>query len=171
MSERLWAPWRMQYVSTAGKSETGCIFCTKPAEQQDEANLIVLRGVHAFVMLNLFPYTSGHLMIAPYRHTSDVASLSEGEILDLCHLLQRCVRALEQVYKPDGFNIGFNIGRAAGAGIEGHLHLHVVPRWHGDTNFMTTIGAVRVLPETLDETYRRLHTALHEEDRNGGTPR
>lgn len=167
MSERLWAPWRMQYVSTAGKSDTGCIFCIKPAEEQDEVNLIVLRGAQAFAMLNLFPYTSGHLMVAPYRHTGDILSLSDEESLDLWRLMQRCVRVLQQVYQPEGFNIGFNIGRAAGAGIEGHLHLHIVPRWHGDTNFMTTISETRVLPETLDETYRRLKTAFQEEGNDG----
>ena len=167
MSERLWAPWRMQYVSTVGKSDAGCIFCVKPAEEQDEANLIVLRSAQAFAMLNLFPYTSGHLMIAPYRHTGDVVSLSDEECLDLWHLTQRCVRVLQRLYKPDGFNIGFNLGRAAGAGIEGHLHLHIVPRWYGDTNFMTTIGEARVLPETLDETYRRLKVVLQEESNDG----
>jgi len=167
MSERLWAPWRMQYVSTAGKSDAGCIFCDKPAEALDEANLIVLRGTHAFAMLNLFPYTSGHLMVAPYRHTGDILSLNDEESLDLWRLMQCCVRLLQRVYQPDGFNIGFNIGRAAGAGIEGHLHLHIVPRWHGDTNFMTTIGEVRVLPETLDETYRRLKAVLQEEGHDG----
>ncbi len=167
MSERLWAPWRMQYVSTAGKTDIGCIFCTKPAEEQDEANLIVLRGGRAFAMLNLFPYTSGHLMVAPYRHTGDLVRLSDEEWLDLGRLTQQCIQALERVYKPDGFNIGFNIGRAAGAGIEGHLHLHIVPRWHGDTNFMTTIGEVRVLPETLDETYRRLKAVLEEGESDG----
>jgi ATP adenylyltransferase len=157
----------MQYVSVAGKSDGGCIFCEKPAANEDEANLIVLRGAQAFVMLNLFPYTSGHVMVAPYRHTGDITSLTDEESLDLWHLAQRCVRALQRVYKPDGFNVGFNLGRAAGAGIEGHLHLHIVPRWHGDTNFMTTIGEVRVLPESLEETYRRLKTALQEERDDG----
>ncbi len=171
MSERLWAPWRMPYVRTAGKGDTGCIFCAKPAEQQDDANLIVLRGTHAFAMLNLFPYTSGHLMVAPYRHLPDISGLSDEESLDLWRLTRRCVRALEQVYQPDGFNIGFNIGRAAGAGIEGHLHLHIVPRWHGDTNFMTTIGEVRVLPESLEETYQRLKAALQEGEDATGAPR
>ncbi|GBC91003.1 AP-4-A phosphorylase [bacterium HR14] len=170
MRERLWAPWRLQYVSNAGKTAgEGCIFCTKPAEQQDAENLILWRSTYCFALLNLYPYTSGHTMVAPYRHTADIADLTPDESLDLWQLMQKCVRAIQQVYKPDGFNIGFNLGRAAGAGIEGHLHLHIVPRWHGDTNFMTTIGEVRVLPESLEQTYARLKTALEEAMRDGRT--
>lgn len=171
MKEWLWAPWRMQYVSTAGQSDSGCIFCTKPQESNDAANLIVWRSTHSFVILNLFPYTSGHLMIAPYRHTGDITSLSEEESLDLWRLMQACVRALDATYKPQGYNIGFNLGRSAGAGIEGHLHLHIVPRWYGDTNFMTTLGETRVLPETLEQTYRRVQQALREVNPDGGATR
>ncbi|MFQ3609920.1 MAG: HIT domain-containing protein [Fimbriimonadales bacterium] len=171
MSERLWAPWRMQYVSTANQPSEGCIFCTKPAEPRDAENLIVARSSLCFAILNLYPYTSGHLMVVPYRHTSDFASLSPDESLDLFQLAQHCVRALEHTYRPDGFNIGFNLGRSAGAGIEGHLHMHIVPRWHGDTNYMTTIGEVRVLPETLEQTYERLKHALQEVSGDGRATR
>ncbi len=152
----------MEYVSSAGKTDEGCIFCTKPQEGNDEANLIVWRSTHSFAILNLFPYTSGHLMVVPYRHTGDITSLTDEESLDLWRLMQACVRALNATYKPQGYNIGFNIGRSAGAGIEGHLHLHIVPRWYGDTNFMTTLGNTRVLPETLEQTYQRLRQALQE---------
>lgn len=152
----------MQYVSTAGKPSAACIFCAKPAENRDAENLIVWRSTHCFVILNLFPYTSGHLMVTPYRHTRDLTSLTDAEWLDLGYLTRLCVRALEREYRPDGFNIGFNLGRAAGAGIEEHLHLHIVPRWHGDTNFMATVGETRVLPESLSTTYTRLQRALQE---------
>ena len=162
MQERLWAPWRMAYVSEAGKPSAECIFCAKPAEDADAQNLIVWRGEYCFVILNLFPYTSGHLMIVPYRHAPDLASLTDAEWLELGRLMRQCLRALEREYRPDGFNVGFNLGRAAGAGIEGHLHMHIVPRWHGDTNFMATIGETRVLPESLEQTYTRLRRALQE---------
>ncbi len=162
MQERLWAPWRMAYVSEAGKPSAECIFCAKPAEDADARNLIVWRGRACFVILNLFPYTSGHLMIAPYRHTHDLASLTDAEWSEMGALMRLCLRALEREYRPDGFNVGFNLGRAAGAGIEAHLHLHIVPRWHGDTNFMATIGETRVLPESLEQTYTRVVNALRE---------
>jgi len=162
MQERLWAPWRMAYVREAGKPSAACIFCAKPAEDADAENLIVWRGAHTFVILNLFPYTSGHLMIAPYRHTHDLASLTDAEWSELGVLTRLCLHALTREYHPDGFNVGFNLGRAAGAGIEGHLHMHIVPRWHGDTNFMATVGDARVLTESLEQTYTRLHRALQE---------
>ncbi|MDW8051892.1 MAG: HIT domain-containing protein [Armatimonadota bacterium] len=162
MQERLWAPWRMQYVGSVGKKEEACIFCAKPAENDDARNLIVWRSTACFVILNLYPYTSGHLMIAPYRHVGTLSELTDAEWLDMGHLMRLCLRALEHEYRPDGFNVGFNVGRAAGAGIEGHVHLHIVPRWHGDTNFMATIGETRVLPESLEQTYARLHRALQE---------
>ncbi len=171
MSERLWAPWRMQYVSTANQPSEGCIFCNKPAEANDAENLIVARSELCYAILNLYPYTSGHLMVVPYRHTSDFTRLSAEESLDLFQLAQQCVSALERTYRPDGFNIGFNLGRSAGAGIEEHLHMHIVPRWYGDTNFMTTIGEVRVLPESLEQTYQRLASALQEVRADGRAPR
>lgn len=162
MQERLWAPWRMQYVSEAGKPSGECIFCEKPATDDDAGNLIVWRGAQCYVILNLYPYSSGHLMIVPYRHTPDLTSLTDAEWQEMGALMRLCVRALEREYHPDGFNIGFNLGRAAGAGIEAHLHLHIVPRWHGDTNFMATIGETRVLPESLEQTRARLANALQE---------
>lgn len=167
MSERLCAPWRLEYVSNAGKPTEGCIFCTKPAEQNDAENLILWRSEHSYALLNLYPYTSGHTMVAPYRHCADITALTAEESLDLWQLMQKCVQAIQRAYQPDGFNVGFNLGRSAGAGIEGHLHLHIVPRWHGDTNFMTTIGEVRVLPEALEQTYERLKNALQEVMRDG----
>mgnify|MGYP005837099215 FL=1 len=162
MQERLWAPWRMQYVSEAGKPDGACIFCEKPAADDDASNLIVWRGQLCYVILNLYPYTSGHLMIVPYRHTRDLTSLTDAEWQEMGTLMRLCVRALEREYHPDGFNVGFNLGRAAGAGIEAHLHLHIVPRWHGDTNFMSTVGETRVLPESLEQTRARLVKALQE---------
>lgn len=162
MQERLWAPWRMQYVSTASQPSAECIFCAKPAAHADAEHLILWRSTECFVILNLFPYTSGHLMIVPYRHTRDLASLTDAEWLDIGRVARLCTRALEREYRPDGLNIGFNLGRAAGAGIEQHLHMHIVPRWNGDTNFMATIGETRVLPESLEQTYARLQRAMQE---------
>lgn len=160
MSDRMWAPWRLRYIEAAAgqpKSE-GCIFDELPAEQNDRENLILFRGKTAFIILNAFPYTSGHLMVAPFRHTNDIASLSDDELLEIHQLVARCVTLLNRAYRPDGFNIGVNVGRAAGAGIPGHIHWHIVPRWDGDTNFMGAVGDVRVLPQSLDESYERLWT-------------
>lgn len=139
-----------------GSPPPGCIFCVKAAEASDEANLILYRGQFAFVLLNLYPYNSGHLMIAPYLHTADLAALPAEVGGDLLALTQRSVEALTAEYGPEGFNIGMNIGKIAGAGIPDHLHLHVVPRWGGDTNFMPVTAETKVLPETLDQTWRRL---------------
>lgn len=152
----------MQYVSAASQPSAECIFCAKPAAHTDAEHLILWRSTDCFVILNLFPYTSGHLMIVPYRHTRDLASLTDAEWLDIGRVTRLCIRALEREYRPDGLNIGFNLGRAAGAGIEQHLHLHIVPRWNGDTNFMATIGETRVLPESLEQTYARLQRAMQE---------
>jgi ATP adenylyltransferase len=159
--ERLWAPWRMEYIRNADKVE-GCIFCLFPAEQEDEARLILLRGEHAFIILNAYPYSNGHLMITPYRHTADLDDLSDEEMLELMRLTRRAVNLLKKAFRPDGFNIGINMGRVAGAGIADHVHIHVVPRWNGDTNFMPVLGDVRVMPESLEAVYRQLSEALHE---------
>ena len=161
MSERLWAPWRMVYV---GKGETtgGCIFCDKPKEDRDAENMIVHRGETMFVILNAFPYNSGHLMIVPYRHLSDVRLLEPDELAEWMALAQRSITALETAFKPEGYNMGANLGRAAGAGIADHLHLHIVPRWNGDTNFMPVVGDVKVLPEALEQSYHKLKTAFDE---------
>ncbi len=154
--EHLWTPWRMEYIRSAKDEPEGCIFCELPAKGDDEATHIVRRGTLGFVMLNAFPYNPGHLMVAPFRHTGDVESLDANELLDLGRLVQESLKALREEMEPDGFNVGMNIGRVAGAGIPDHLHWHVIPRWNGDTNFMPVIGQTRVLPELLEETQRRL---------------
>jgi ATP adenylyltransferase len=144
----------MQYVG--GGATSGCIFCDKAAEQRDAENLIVHRGAHAFILLNLYPYNSGHLMIAPFAHTADLGGLAPEIGADLLSLTQRSVEALSREYRPDGYNLGMNLGRVAGAGVPDHLHVHVVPRWNGDTNFMPLTADTKVMPETVDQTYRRL---------------
>lgn len=159
--ERLWAPWRMEYIRNADKIE-GCIFCLFPAEQEDKARLILLRGEHAFIILNAYPYSNGHLMVTPYRHTADLDDLTDEEMLELMRLTRRAVNLLKKAFHPDGFNIGINMGRVAGAGIADHVHIHVVPRWNGDTNFMPVLGDVRVMPESLEAVYRQLSEALDE---------
>ncbi|MEJ5171453.1 MAG: HIT domain-containing protein [Fimbriimonadales bacterium] len=164
MVGRLWAPWRMRYVEAAGPGSGGCIFVELPAQSDDRKNLILHRGEKAFVMLNAFPYTNGHLMVAPYKHTADMGELDDAELLEINRLVAACLRWLQRAYRPEGFNIGVNLGSAAGAGIPDHIHWHVVPRWAGDTNFMTVVGEVRVLPQDLWESYDRLRRAM-EEDR------
>jgi ATP adenylyltransferase len=154
--ERLWAPWRMEYIDSAREGEGGCIFCDLPAEGDDEKNYILARSEKAFAVLNKFPYNSGHLMIAPFRHVGDVEELEDEEALAMHELLQKSLKALTEAMKPDGFNIGMNLGRVAGAGIPDHLHWHVVPRWSGDTNFMPVIAETKVLPELLSDTYEKL---------------
>jgi len=153
--ERLWTPWRMEYIRSAASQE-GCIFCDLPAEGDDERTHVLTRGDRGFVLLNTFPYNPGHLMVAPFRHTGDPEDLDAEELLDLGRLLQAAVRALREEMTPHGFNLGMNLGQVAGAGIPDHLHWHVVPRWSGDSNFMPVVGQTRVLPELLEETYRRL---------------
>ena len=152
--ERLWTPWRMSYIGE-GKP-AGCIFCVKPAAERDAENLILYRGEQAYVLLNLYPYNSGHLMVVPYQHTGDLATLPADIGADVLALTQRAVAALTDEYHPQGFNVGLNLGEVAGGSISSHLHVHVVPRWGGDTNFMPVTAATKVLPETLDQTYRRL---------------
>lgn len=149
MPRPLWAPWRAEYVEHADEAE-GCIFCAP------EPNLLIHRGAAALVMLNRFPYTSGHLLIAPERHVGSLAELADPEALELHRLATAALAALSSTFTPDGFNLGWNLGRAAGAGIVDHIHLHVVPRWEGDTNFMPVLADVRVLPQALAETARRL---------------
>jgi ATP adenylyltransferase len=159
----LWAPWRMAYVSGAAQP-AGCLFCSALATADDAKHGILHRAGTAFLILNAFPYASGHLMVATNRHVASPEDLDEGESLDLVRVTQRALAALRAVYRPDGFNLGANLGRVAGAGIEGHLHLHVVPRWAGDTNFMPVVGGVKVIPESLEETFRRLRPRLAEQD-------
>ncbi len=164
MLGRLWAPWRMRYIEAAGPGSSGCIFVELPAQDDDRKNLILHRGEKAFVMLNAFPYTNGHLMVAPYKHTAEMGDLDDAELLEINRLVAACLRWLRRAYRPDGFNIGVNLGSVAGAGIPDHIHWHIVPRWAGDTNFMTVVGEVRVLPQDLWESYDRLRKAM-EEDR------
>jgi ATP adenylyltransferase len=156
-TERIWAPWRLPYVKDATKeSAQECIFCTKPAEGDDKANLIVHRGERCFVILNLFPYTNGHLMIAPYEHLASVTDLETATLSEMLELTKRAMGIIEESYEPQGYNIGFNQGRVAGAGIDQHIHMHVVPRWGGDTNFMPVLADTRVMPQTLEQSYDAL---------------
>jgi ATP adenylyltransferase len=154
MTKHLWAPWRLEYIKQADE-QAGCVFCDAAAGD-DEERLVVHRGELAFVLLNKFPYSSGHLMVAPYRHVGELAGLTEEEALEVHRLAVQGVAALGQVYGPEGHNLGWNLGRVAGAGVVDHIHLHVVPRWAGDTNFMPVLADVKVLPEHLLETRRRL---------------
>jgi ATP adenylyltransferase len=154
--DRLWTPWRMEYILDDNKPG-GCIFCDKPKEEKDRENMILFRGENVFVIMNRYPYNNGHLMITPYSHVSTIDSLSMDELSETFAEVQRTVRILKEAMSPEGFNIGINIGKAAGAGIEEHLHVHVVPRWGGDTNFMPVLADVRVMPELLDETYSNLY--------------
>jgi ATP adenylyltransferase len=158
--KRLWAAWRMKYITKADK-ETGCVFCNALAKTDSPENLVVLRGEHAFVILNKFPYTSGHLMVAPLAHQATLEDLNPVIRAEMMELASRCTTILRQVYQPQAFNVGANIGEAAGAGVPGHVHLHIVPRWNGDTNFMSTVGGVRVLPEELSDSYQRILEAFH----------
>lgn len=151
----LWAPWRMAYIKNARKPAR-CIFCVKAKERRDANNLLLHRGRHGLVMMNLYPYNSGHLLVAPYIHVKSLEQLPDDAALDLMKLTSLSLRVLRNELKPEGFNVGINLGRVAGAGIEGHVHLHIVPRWSGDTNFMPLFGETRVMPEHLAATYRKL---------------
>jgi ATP adenylyltransferase len=158
--EHLWTPWRSTYMKS--KKDVGvCVFCragSSPAD--DEENLVVLRASFSFVMLNRYPYTTGHLMIAPFQHAARLQEIPEETALEMMQLARRAEAVLQQAYNPDGLNIGLNLGEAAGAGIEQHLHLHALPRWKGDANFMTTIGETRIIPELLVDTYKKLKTGF-----------
>lgn len=161
--DRLWSPWRYSYISKATPDDgtTGsCIFCAKPAETRDAENLIVHRGVWNFVILNAFPYTNGHLMVAPYEHVSSLVDARAETLAEMIQLMRDAEKHLRAIYKPHGLNAGMNLGEAAGAGIAGHIHMHVLPRWTGDANFMTTVGETRVLPEDLESTYAKLRRAF-----------
>ena len=157
MSERIWAPWRLKYVTDASKdSEEECIFCAKPAEDDDAENLIVHRGELCFVILNLYPYTNGHLMVAPFDHVGRIQDIPAETTAEMMALSQRAITVLQSKYEPQGFNVGFNQGRIAGAGVEHHIHMHIVPRWGGDTNFMPVLADTRVMPQTLDQSFETL---------------
>lgn len=157
--EQLWAPWRMAYIDS-GDQAPGCIFCVKPAEERDEPNLILHRGDRVFVLMNLFPYNNGHLMIAPYRHVPSIEELDAATLTEMMTTAQLCLAALHASLHPQGFNMGINQGAVAGAGIADHVHFHIVPRWNGDTNFMPVLADVKVMPDYLQNTYRQIHTAL-----------
>ena len=157
MTEQLWAPWRLEYIQQADEQE-GCVFC-RAFEADDETGLVVHRGARAFVLLNKFPYASGHLMIAPVRHEGDFGALDREEAAEIHGLASAGLGALAQTMSPQGFNLGWNLGRIAGAGVVDHVHLHVVPRWAGDTNFMPVLADVKVLPEALEETRRKIAAA------------
>src|ERR1051325_686543 len=155
----LWSPWRYQYIRAAADGdlkEKACVFCSGPSAPDLRQALVVGRAAQSYVILNLYPYTSGHVMVVPYRHVSSLADLDQETSTEMMELAKRCQRALDAVYRPDGYNLGINLGRAAGAGIEEHIHMHVVPRWAGDANFMTVIGETRVLPEDLGITYDKV---------------
>jgi ATP adenylyltransferase len=155
--EKLWAPWRMSYIHNIDdKKDDGCIFCTKPLRKTDRDDLILHRGIHTFVIMNLYPYNNGHLMVVPYQHTSDCAALNAETSAELWSMLMLCKKALYTAFKPDGFNIGMNLGRTAGAGIDQHVHMHIVPRWNGDTNFMPVTGECKVISQGIFDTYDAL---------------
>lgn len=158
--ETLWAPWRMVYVENDWPSR--CIFCETASTQQDDKNLILYRGKFVFILMNLYPYNPGHVMIAPYRHLDDLKKLSAEEQLELIQEAARSTSLLRETMNPDGFNLGMNQGKTAGAGIEDHLHLHIVPRWNGDTNFMPIVANTKVIPEELAATYRKLASVFRE---------
>ena len=159
--EKLWRTWRMEYIETAREQEGGCIFCDLPLGQREETMVLKDTGI-AFVVMNLYPYNPGHLMVAPRRHTADLESLASEEMAEVGRLLQEAVGALKAAMAPEGFNIGMNLGRAAGAGVPGHLHWHVVPRWNGDSNFMPVLGETRVLPELVEQTFKKLRPGFRD---------
>ena len=154
----LWAPWRIEYIRSP--KHDGCIFCDFPKENRDRERLILYRGEHAFVIMNNYPYNPGHVMIAPYRHVGRWEDLNDVELLEIMKLSQLMIKALKVAMNPDGFNLGVNLGRVAGAGIDDHVHLHVVPRWNGDTNFMPVVDDTKVIPESLEEAYDELKKAI-----------
>ncbi len=158
----LWAPWRMKYIRSVDKPREGCVFCDAP-NMSDEEALILYRGRRAYVILNKYPYNTGHLMVVPYKHVPSLEDLDAETLGEIALLVNASLRALRRAYSPQGFNVGVNIGRAAGAGIEGHVHVHVVPRWSGDANYTLVVGGVKVIPQELSETYRDLKPLLEEE--------
>lgn len=155
----LWTPWRYQYVTQTG-NPTVCVFCAAAQSRDDAQTLVVHRGAYNLVILNRYPYTSGHVMVVPYQHVATLEEVADEALVELIHLARRCEKNLRAVYRPDGLNLGINVGKSAGAGIADHLHLHALPRWTGDTNFMTVVGETRVMPEALEVTWERLRAAF-----------
>ena len=158
--ERLWAPWRIEYILS--KKPPGCIFCDKPAEGRDEDNFILHRGKYHFIILNAYPYNNGHMMVVPYRHTASLAGWGAAEQQEMMELADLAADLLKRTMRPDGFNLGINMGLVGGAGVADHIHLHIVPRWNGDTNFMPVLSDTRVISEGLKDTYNKLKEALCE---------
>ena len=156
----MWAPWRIEYIRSP--KHDGCIFCDFPKENRDKERLILYRGKHCFIIMNNYPYNPGHVMIAPYRHVGRWEDLTDYELLEMMQLSQLMIKALKKTMNPQGFNMGVNLGRVAGAGIDDHVHLHIVPRWNGDTNFMPVIADTKVIPESLEEAYDELKKAIDE---------
>jgi len=156
--KRLWAPWRLEYIK--GPKDGECIFCVGPESGDDRAKYVVRRGEHCFTMLNAYPYNNGHLMVSPYRHVASIEELEGPELVELMTLTQESLGALRRAYAPEGFNLGVNQGKIAGAGVEHHVHLHVVPRWGADTNFMPVVGDTRVLPQSLEDSFDDLSKAF-----------
>ncbi|MEW5895254.1 MAG: HIT domain-containing protein [Candidatus Omnitrophota bacterium] len=154
--QRLWAPWRVQYLTTIGKKGKGCLFCKLAKEERSAQDYVVVRWKHCYAVLNIFPYNNGHLLIVPYRHVDDLNKMKDAERLEFFDLLAYMKELLQEVLHPDGFNIGMNIGHAAGAGIPKHLHMHLVPRWTGDVNFMPVLGDVKVISQSLEELHQKL---------------
>ncbi|MBZ5605599.1 MAG: HIT domain-containing protein [Acidobacteriia bacterium] len=163
--DHLWSPWRYRYVSS-NSPDDACLFCRIAAEAKDQENLVLLRAEHNFVLLNRYPYTSGHLMIAPYQHVASLEQAAPAALDEMMRLARLAETALRRVYRAHGFNIGMNIGSSAGAGVADHIHMHVLPRWHGDVNFMTTVGETRVLPEDLETTWEKLRPAVQDADQS-----
>lgn len=153
--DKLWAPWRSKYITKVGSIKE-CIFCSKPKSKKDKANHIVFRSRHSFAILNIYPYNNGHIMIVPYRHVNDITKLSDEEIIDIMHLLRKSQELLSKTMNPGGYNIGINVGKAAGAGLKDHAHIHLVPRWVGDVNFMPVFASTKVISESLDALYDKL---------------
>ena len=160
MADVLWAPWRLDYIKSVSDGPRECFLCSAAkTPEQDEANLVVARSANCLLMLNKYPYVNGHLLVAPYRHEAGLVDLPTAERAEMMELLVHAQRLLEQIANPQGFNLGLNLGQCAGAGVPGHVHAHIVPRWAGDTNFMSVVGQVRIIPQALQETYRALREA------------
>lgn len=161
--KKIWAPWRIDYIENP-KKEDGCFFCKYPKENDDKKRLILYRGKNAFVIMNYYPYTNGHLMISPYKHVSELSDLDNDTKIEIMNLIQKCTNVLKKAMKAEGFNIGINIGPVAGAGVKDHLHVHIVPRWTGDTNFMPIFGNIKIISEGLQQTWEKLRKEFYRKD-------
>ncbi len=170
--DRIWSPWRAEHIESVGKDdpETDSIFVKMASQHRDEENLIVWRGRNAFVVMNRYPYNNGHLLIVPYRQVVSYTDLTPDEQMEVASIVDSCIRWLDEAFSPEGFNVGMNIGTAGGAGIPKHLHIHVVPRWSADTNFMTSTASAKVIPESLQETYNKLRRVLNNPEKKAAIP-